>query len=109
MRPVQSGLSGWAMPRRAAKVDANHAEIVKDLRKYGHDVYDMSRVGQGFPDLLVCAHKKWVLLEIKDGSRPPSERRLTEAQQKWHAACRGPVAVVASRDEAIQACEAMRG
>jgi hypothetical protein len=109
MRPVQFGLNGWAMPRRAAKVDANHAEIVKDLRRYGFDVYDMSRVGQGFPDLLVCAHKKWILLEVKDGAKSPSERRLTEAQERFHKACKGPLAVVLSRDDAIQACEAMRG
>ena len=96
------------MMRRAAKVDANHGEIVKDLRKYGHQVYDMSGVGKGFPDLLVCAHKKWLLLEVKDGAKPPSARKLTEDQQTWHAQCKGPVVVVTSRDEAIQACEAMR-
>ena len=96
------------MPRRAAKVDANHSEIVQDLRRYGFDVYDMSRVGQGFPDLLVCAHKKWILLEVKDGAKSPSERRLTEAQERFHKTCKGPLAVVLSRDDAIQACEAMR-
>jgi hypothetical protein len=69
----------------------------------------MSRVGQGFPDLLVCAHKKWILLEVKDGAKSPSERRLTEAQERFHKACKGPLAVVLSRDDAIQACEAMRG
>jgi hypothetical protein len=41
--------------RRAAKVDANHGEIVKALRSAGCGVLDLSAVGNGCPDLLVHA------------------------------------------------------
>jgi hypothetical protein len=59
--------------RRAAKVDANHADIVKALRAAGCGVLDLSKVGNGCPDLLVHAGVT-VLMEIKDGSKPPSAR-----------------------------------
>jgi hypothetical protein len=40
-------------------------------------------------------------VEIKDGGKPPSERRLTPAQAEWHASWRGHVAVVRDIDEAL--------
>ena len=39
----------------AKRVDGTHAAIVKALRKVGCQVKDCSRVGQGFPDLVVRA------------------------------------------------------
>lgn len=92
--------------RRAAKVDANHAEIVAALRSAGCWVMDLSAVGKGCPDLLVHGPTwPWhlTLLEIKDGSKPPSERKLTPAQVKFHAGCNAPLMVVTSADEALAA------
>lgn len=92
--------------RRAAKVDANHAEIVKALRSAGCWVLDLSAVGQGCPDLLVHGPTySWDfrLIEIKDGNKPPSARKLTPAQIEFHAGCRGPVVVVNSVAEALAA------
>lgn len=39
--------------RRAARVDANHAEIARTLRRLGWAVHDTSGVGGGFPDLVI--------------------------------------------------------
>ena len=92
--------------RRAARVDANHAEIVGALRSAGCWVLDLSAVGQGCPDLLVHGPTHpWdlVLIEIKDGAKPPSERKLTPAQVKFHAGCNAPLRVVTSVDEALAA------
>jgi hypothetical protein len=51
---------------RAARTDANHAEIREGLRQCGRRVFDTSRLGQGFPDLLVLtASGRLVLLEVK--------------------------------------------
>lgn len=88
---------------RAAKVDANQAEIVAALRKAGCKVYVASSFGQGFPDL-VCGYRgRFVLLEVKDGSKPPSARKLTPDQVKFHAEWTGlPLYVVASVEEAIE-------
>jgi hypothetical protein len=87
--------------RRAAAVDANQAEIVADLRKIGCSVQPLHAVGKGCPDLLVGYRGSNVLLEVKDGQKPPSDRYLTAAQVKWHRDWRGAVAVVTSFDEAM--------
>jgi len=92
--------------RRAAKVDANHAEIVATLRAAGCWVLDLSAVGRGCPDLLVHGpvhNWDFKLIEIKDGRKVPSARKLTPDQIKFHAGCRGPVVVVTSVDEALAA------
>jgi hypothetical protein len=94
--------------RRAAKVDANQAEIVKALRDAGCGVLDLSGVGDGCPDLLVHpptfpACRIGVLLEVKDGAKPPSARKLTPAQLKFHAAWKGYVFVVENIEQALQA------
>lgn len=92
--------------RRAAKVDANQAVIVTALRRCGAFVQDLSRVGGGCPDLLVGFRKRWLLMEVKDGDKPPSERKLTPDQERWHALTQGlPVFVVTSILEAVQAIQ----
>lgn len=92
--------------RRAARQDANQPAIVAALRAIGCSVSDTSGVGDGFPDLAVGYRKRTTLLEVKDGSKPPSGRELTPAQVKWHIAWRGQVSVVTSVEEAIAAVSA---
>ena len=88
----------------AGRTDANQGAIVAALRKMGCSVAITSQVGQGLPDLLVGYMGRTVLLEIKDGERPPSERKLTAAEAYWLAHWRGgPAVVVASVEEAIAA------
>lgn len=89
--------------RRAARVDANQAEIVAALRKIGCRVMLMQAMGEGFPDLLVSFRGLLTLIEVKDGSKPPSARKLTPAQVKWHAEWGEDVRVVKSIEEAIAA------
>ena len=87
--------------RAASRVDSNHREIVHGLRKTGCTVLDLSAVGCGCPDILVGrAGHNW-LFEIKDGSKPPSARKLTMPEQAFFAMWRGNVQVVKSLDEAI--------
>jgi hypothetical protein len=85
----------------AARADRNQPEIVTALRKIGAKVVPTHTVGQGFPDLVVEYGGRTFLLEIKDGNKPPSERRLTEAQEKFHAAWSGEIHVVESIEKAI--------
>ena len=87
--------------RRAAKVDANHAEIADAFRKCGCSVMSMAAIGNGCPDLLVAINGNTFAVEVKDGSLPPSERRLTPLQEVWHREWRGRVYVVQSVDEAV--------
>jgi hypothetical protein len=88
------------MPKR---VDANQALIVQALRQAGAVVQLLHEVGRGCPDVLVGFRGANYLLELKDGTKPPSARRLTVAEVKWHETWRGQVAVVSSVAEALRA------
>lgn len=89
--------------RRAAKVDDNQTQIVAALRKAGYSVCILSAVGKGVPDILVGAHGVNILMELKDGTKPRSARKLTVDEYKWHEAWQGQVDVVESVYEALQA------
>lgn len=89
--------------RLRGRVDANQREIVEALRVVGCSVQVLSAVGHGCPDLLVGHHGANILLELKDGSKPPSARRLTEDEERWHRGWQGEVVTVASIDEALAA------
>jgi hypothetical protein len=87
---------------RAAKVDANQRQVVEGLQKFGASVAVLSTVGHGIPDVVVGFRGKNFLLELKDGDKVPSARKLTPAQEMWHAAWKGHTAVVHSLEEAIR-------
>lgn len=95
--------------RRAAKTDANQTQVVEALRAAGATVQSLAAVGQGVPDLLVGFQGKTLLMEVKDGRKPPSQRQLTEDQLKWHGAWRGgPVAIVDGPDAALRMLGVMK-
>lgn len=90
------------MARRAAKVDANQARIVKALRDVGASVTSLAAVGSGVPDLLVGFRRNTYIFECKDGDKPPSQQRLTDDQVVWHRDWRGgTLKVVRSVEEAL--------
>lgn len=68
--------------RRAARRDANEQDIIKALRECG--AYVKSINDEGTFDLLVSYRGMTLLLEVKDGAKPPSARKLTDAEQKFH-------------------------
>lgn len=82
--------------RRAAKKDANQREIENALVAVGATYFDTSALGNGFPDLVVMHRKKIYLIEVKDGNKPLSAQRLTEAEARFHAQFQGCVYVVNS-------------
>lgn len=89
--------------RRAAKVDANQSDITSALRALGVSVQPLHMVGKGCPDLLCGYRGRNVLLEVKDGKKPPSARRLTDDESRWAASWNGQVAVVNCIADAISA------
>lgn len=89
--------------RRAAKVDANQGDVVKALLKIGCRVRSLAPMGQGVPDLLVARSGRLVLLEVKDGSLPPSARKLTRPELDFYNEFFPHVVVVKSAEEAINA------
>lgn len=94
--------------RRAANVDANQGDIVDALRKAGASVEPkLARVGEGVPDLLVGIRGVTTVFEIKDGSKIPSKRKLTDDEKKWHDAWRGSKFVIESVEQALSALETL--
>ena len=88
--------------RYANRIDANQNKIVDALRKAGAVVRIISQ-GDGIPDLLVGYRGYTILMEVKDGDKVPSARKLTEAEQKFFDDWRGGMLVVInSVDEALE-------
>lgn len=93
--------------RYANRTDANHAAVRDGLRDKGYDVLDLSDVGNGIPDLCV-AHPfglEPLFLEVKDGNKPPSARRLTQDEETWARYCGAITQTVLTLQEALIACE----
>ena len=82
--------------RKIGRVDSNQAEIVKALRCVGCSVFILSGVGGGFPDICVGYMGVNYLFEIKDGDKPPSQRKLTTDEKKFFTNWEGHCNVVGS-------------
>lgn len=93
--------------RRAARTDRNQIHIVEALRDAGAVVQSLATVGQGCPDLLVGFRGSLYLLEVKDGAKPPSARKLTPAQEEWRKRWPGYAHVVGNALEALVAVKAV--
>jgi hypothetical protein len=89
--------------RRVSRIDDNHKAIVRVLRQVGATVHDAAVLGDGFPDLIVGYRGINFLLEIKDGDKTPSRRRLTPAQEKFHSTWRGQATTITNDVEALHA------
>jgi hypothetical protein len=91
--------------RRAARRDDNEKEIIAAMRAEGAYVKVIN--DEGLFDLLVAyegpsGFQHTLLIEVKDGAKPPSARRLTEAEQKFHDEWPGSdLYIVNSVEEAI--------
>lgn len=92
---------------RAKRVDENQTAIVRALRDVGATVLHTHAIGQGCPDILVGWRGLNYFLEIKDGNKPPSARRLTSDEHDWQIQWRGQVATVTNVDEALKAIGAL--
>jgi hypothetical protein len=88
--------------RQIPRKDTNHKEIVKVLKDCGITVWDAAHIGGGFPDLVISHKGKLMLLEIKDGSKPPSARKLTDDEAKFHAKFHGHCHVIESVDDILR-------
>lgn len=89
--------------RRAARTDGNQAQIILALSTAGMSVQSLAGLGGGVPDLLVGFGGVNVLLEVKDGEKPPSGRHETDCQVAWAERWRGQRAVVTTAEEAVRA------
>ena len=85
------------------RTDDNQTQIVTDLTDYGYTVLSIASVGNGAPDIVVgcrLTRRNW-LFEIKDPEKPPSKRKLTPHEEKFHAEWKGQVDIIHSTKEAL--------
>lgn len=68
----------------ARRTDGNHSDVIGALRQSGWYVCDTSRLGNGFFDAIAVKHGLVRFIEIKDGSKPPSARKLTKDEAEMH-------------------------
>lgn len=87
--------------RRAARVDANQPEIVDAFRKMGCSVLIISQL-KNCADLVCGKNGKNILVEVKDGGKPPSARKLTDGEQKFRDSWFGSAVTVESLDDVIR-------
>jgi len=90
------------------KTDDNQQEIIDALRAVGATVQDLSKVGNGCPDILVgykggkyagfLVYNNY-LMEIKN---PDTKGKLNMLQKVWHMNWRGNVQVVRTVEEALR-------
>jgi len=87
--------------RRAAKVDDNQPDIVKAFRGLGWSVLIVSQLKRCC-DLFVSKNGRTVAVEIKDGSKVPSRRKLTEGETEFRDSWQGEWRLVESVDDVIE-------
>lgn len=93
----------------AKRVDANQAQIVKELRDAGCSVQCLHEVGKGCPDILVGYEGYNFLFEIKDPSKPPSKRKLTSDEETWHNSWAGDATIIFTSEYALHYMESCVG
>lgn len=93
------------MSRYARRVDGNQRSIVGGLRRLesaGVSVSVTSRLGEGFPDIVVGYQGVNYIVEIKDPAQRESDRKLTASEQSWHDSWTGQVAVCETLEEILE-------
>lgn len=89
--------------RLKARTDRNHGEIRDALRAMGIRVYDASRVGGGFPDLVCSFGGFTMLVEVKHG-----RNGFTADQEGFAGDWQGALFIVRDLDGAQTVARFMR-
>ena len=90
-------------PSTAARRDANERSIIEAFEVLG------ATVSQECPlDLIVAWPGRTILVEVKDGSKVPSQQKLTEAEARFIAGWKGECYVVRSELQAEAAVYGIR-
>jgi hypothetical protein len=86
--------------RRAARTDDNQTEIVKEFRRLGWCVLIISQLKKCC-DIMVSKGGVTIAVEIKDGNKPPSARKLSTGEQEFKDNWLGRWELVESIDDVI--------
>jgi len=69
---------------RANRIDSNQPEIVKHFRTWGASVLIIADLKNAC-DLIVSKHGRSIFVEIKDGKKVKSARKLTDGEERFKA------------------------
>ena len=83
------------------KTDDNHQEIMDCFRAHGFSVFDTARLPK-FVDLVAGKWGRNYLIEVKDGSKPKSARKLTEHEQDLHDDWLGEIHIIESVSDVVK-------
>lgn len=87
--------------RRAARKDANHNEITDCFFSLGYSVLDISQLKNAC-DAIVAKGKRTIAIEIKDGTKPPSQRKLSDGETKFKESWNGEWALIESIEDVLK-------
>jgi hypothetical protein len=84
------------------RTDRNHREISTACKQIpGVSYFNTHEIGKGFPDIVIGYKGKNYLVEIKDGTKAPSQRKLTKAEAVFHESWTGQIATITSVDDLL--------
>ncbi len=103
---LRAGLAASrSIGRHRVKKDFNHDKIVERFIANGIYVIDLSRLGNGLPDLLVFCAGETRLVEVKNPDTSYGRRGANRIQMAWAADWRGgPVYIVRTVEEVDALC-----
>ena len=81
------------------RVDENQSQIIHTFIALGASVLNLSRVGEGCPDILIGYRKHSILCEIKKDSKAAYTESQIKFMQNWRG---GAVSRIDSVDVAIR-------
>lgn len=87
--------------RRAARTDDNQTEVVNLFRQLGWYVLIISQL-KNCCDLIVSKGGRTVAVEVKDGAKPPSKRKLSDGEMTFKQQWQGEYALVESIDDVMR-------
>lgn len=98
------------MKRHAFRKDANHADIKGTLELLGAGIYDAASDGSPY-DFLVFRRGQIFIVEVKDGKKPQSARKLSVKEVRLHDLARQhgvDIHIIKTEDEALALLGARR-
>lgn len=83
---------------RAARVDRNQPEVVDEFRRLGFSVLITSQL-KNCCDLIVAKRGRSYCVEVKDGKKPPSQRKLSLGEERFKNEWQGEWRLVETLDD----------
>jgi hypothetical protein len=85
------------------RTDANQKHIVEMVRKLpGASITSTHIIGKGFPDLVIGYKGINYLIELKDGAKPKSQKKLTPDEVEFHLKWNGQIAICENFEDILK-------